>query len=143
MRSLIVLALAGVAFALALVMPHREAARRLQFEEAARERLLEELATPGGRNEWEEGGYRFRWLRGKGRTALLVAEPLHPEEEGVRTFASADGEILFELDPVTGSAVAARDPADRLQRILSLPEDQQREHIARTAWVPSVLPKSK
>ena len=61
MRSLIVLALAGVAFALALVMPHREAARRLQFEEAARERLLEELATPGGRNEWEEGGYRFHW----------------------------------------------------------------------------------
>ncbi len=143
MRSVIVLALAGVGFALALVLPHREAARLVEFEETARARLLGELAAPGTREEWEEGGYRFRWLRGEGRTALLVAEPLNADEEGVRTFASADGKILFELDPVSGSPVTARDPAGRLQRILSLPEDQQREHIARTAWVPSVLPKSK
>ncbi len=143
MRSLIVLALAGVAFALALVMPHREAARRLQFEEAARERLLEELTTPGGRNEWEEGGYRFRWLRGKGRTALLVAEPLNADEEGVRTFASADGKILFELDPVSGSPVTARDPAGRLQLILGLPAEEQRDHIGRSSWVPTVLSKSE
>ena len=140
---MIVLALAGVGFALAVALPHREAARRVEFEEAAQARLLAELAAPGTREEWEEGGYRFRWLRGEGRTALLVAEPLNADEEGVRTFASADGKILFELDPVSGSPVTARDPAGRLQLILGLPAEEQRDHIGRSSWVPTVLSKSE
>ncbi|MFQ5845365.1 MAG: hypothetical protein ACE5JG_10310 [Planctomycetota bacterium] len=136
MRSLALLVAAGIVFLLSMLVPHHQGAVRVRLETQALERLLEAAARPGGRDEWEEAGYRFRWVRGDELPDLLVAEPRSPPEGGVRIFATRPDGTVYELDPVTGTSAAGRDPVLRLRRILALPPGRRREHLRRSPWVP-------
>lgn len=136
MKPVLVLAACAAAFLFLLVSPHRRAATLVRSEEAARERIRT-LGRGAAGEAIREGGYLFRWITGNDWRPLLVAEPERPGEDGVRTFATPDGEVVFERDPITYRP-ALPDPAEsRLRRYLSAPPSERRSRDMPPDWRPS------
>jgi len=55
----------------------------------------------------EAPGYRFFWVRDGRGAALLVAAPEERGKDGVRWFATADGEEIYEYDTIVFPAPEA------------------------------------
>jgi hypothetical protein len=116
-RSLVVLFLALAGFGYLAIQPHRHAESLLRAEERALEELRARAKQPIHDGVAEAAGYEFRWAEG----SVLLARP---SRAGVRWFATADGELIYEYDPTlfqSGPSGPATEPM--VQYLLLKPGD--------------------
>lgn len=117
MRAVLVLLAAAAGFGVFLHATHDRAARLLANEAAALERIR------GGEGETE--GYRIVRVRAEGLPDLRVARPVRPGRDGVRWFATVEGEAVYEFDTVTYAVPDDAPDTGALHRYLATAADRR------------------
>lgn len=133
MRSILIVALAAVAFGAFMLVTHRRADDILAREERALARLRK-LGAAGPAAASEQGGYRFEWRTAGNLPPVLVAQPLRHGEDGYRWFVTRDGAGFYEYDTVVHRARQNRPDVDALRRHLALPEADAEEARMPFGW---------
>ena len=132
-RWLILLVLAVASFAAYLLWIHGSAEVLVAAERDVCVRLRALAAEPT-REAREENGYRFMWISGQELPAVLVASPAQHGGAGVRWFATADGEAIYQYDPVLFRAPDNRPDLSGLRRYLALGSDERRVRALPGGW---------
>lgn len=118
MRSLLVMILGLAGFGYFVVQPHRHARSLLAAEERAIDELRAQAHRPPYQGPREADGYEFHWAE----SGVLLARPART---GVRWFATADGESIYEFDPTLfQSGPSGPDPEPMVQYLLLKPGDR-------------------
>ncbi len=134
-RVLLVATAALFAF---LVADHHVAAERMVAAEGAALGRVSELAAAGPGPARSEGAYRFHWLVGEGSPPMLVAEPVRHGIDAVRTFATLDGQTVYEFDPVTSKTRDDRPELETLRRHLGISQERGARRLRLPgSWVPA------
>lgn len=123
-RWLVLLLLAVASFAAYLLWIHGRAEALVAREREVCVRLRA-LAGEPARVTREERGYRFEWVSGGQLPAVLVASPTTRGETGVRWFATADGETIYQYDTVLFRARGHHPDVTGLRRFLALKPDER------------------
>jgi len=132
-RWLILLVLAVVSFAGYLLWIHSGADALVAKERDACARLRALAAEPA-REPRVEQGYRFAWVSGEELPEVLVASPAAHGESGVRWFATADGDVVYQYDPVLFRAPENCPDLVGLRRYLALKPDERRARGLPGGW---------
>ena len=132
-RWLILLVVAVASFAAYLLWIHGSAEVMVRNERDVCVRLRA-LAAEGTREAREENGYRFEWISGEELPAVLVASPAQHGGTGVRWFATADGEAIYQYDPVLFRAAENRPELGGLRRYLALDADARQARGLPGGW---------
>ena len=133
MRWLILLILAVASFAGYLLWIHGRTEAMVIGERDVCVRLRALAADPG-REACEERGYRFEWIGGDDLPEVLVASPSRHGETGVRWFATAKGEAIYQFDTVLFRATDDRPDLSGLRRFLALEPDERRVRGLPPGW---------
>lgn len=95
---------------------------------------LRALAAEPAREAREEHGYRFAWVAGEELPEVLVASPVDHGETGVRWFVTAEGEAIYQYDPVLFRATDNRPDLGGLRRFLALGPDERQVRGLPGGW---------
>ena len=133
MRWLILLILAVASFAGYLLWIHSGADALVANERNVIVRLRA-LAAETARDAHEEQGYRFEWVGGQELPEVIVASPDRHGETGVRWFATAAGEVIYQYDPVLFRAPGNRPDLSGLRRYLALGPDERQVRGLPGGW---------
>jgi hypothetical protein len=132
-RWLILLIVAVASFAAYLLWIHGSADALVANEREVCVRLRALAAEPT-REARDEKGYRFEWVLGNELPEVLVASPARHGETGVRWFVTAEGEPIYQYDPVLFRAPGNRPDLGNLRRFLALDRDERRQRGLPVGW---------
>jgi hypothetical protein len=136
LRSTIVLVATAAAFAFVMYHPHAKAKAMLAAEAGAIRELRQAVQIEPNATVWEHDAYRYRWVLEGPLPPLLVAEPIEPGVNAVRSFATIAGSAVYERDPVMADALPGRITEADLRRYLALDPEKRKKAIRPNAWTP-------
>ena len=122
MRPLIVIGVAGLTFLGFVLAMHLRAHAMLAGEEEALARIQEFSRAERTR---DEDGYRFGWVSEGDLPALFVASPVEHASDGVRWFATRDGDSVYQFDTVVHRTRQNRPNLDKLRHYFARPPEER------------------
>ena len=136
LRSTVVLAVAAVGFAFFMYRPHAKANAMLAAEAEAVRALTRAVQAEPNAAVRTRDAYRYRWVLDGPLPPLLVAEPIEPGKDAVRSFAAMAGSAIYQRDPVMADALPSRITEADLRYYLALDPEEREKATRPNAWTP-------